>query len=277
LHVTACQQDAANGLFAQATSGFIRWVAARYDEIRRSMVEEVRALREKAVGAGSHRRTPEIVANLMVGLRYFLRYAAEVGAVSADEAKRLEAAWWAALGQAASAQAEHHEASECTNRFQALLRAALASGEAHVAGPDGREPENPAAWGWRPIVVGGATTREEWRAQGRRIGWVDGDHLYLEPEASFAVVQRLGHDSGEPILVTSTTLRKRFREKQVLRSYDAARGKLTVRRTLEGRRLDVLHVSAAWSISTEPAQSAQPAHEAIAVPVAGGVGEWEEV
>ena len=31
--LTACQKDAASGLYAQAMSGYIRWLASQYDEI----------------------------------------------------------------------------------------------------------------------------------------------------------------------------------------------------------------------------------------------------
>ena len=62
----------------------------------------------------------------------------------------------------------------------------LVSGRAHVAAPDGTVPADPAGWGWRSDDKG------DWRARGDRIGWLDGEDLYLEPEAAEFLVQEQG-------------------------------------------------------------------------------------
>ena len=87
----------------------------------------------------------------------------------------------------------------------------------------------------------GDFTRNEWQARGERIGWVDGEDLYLEPEAAYAATQKQGRDSGEPLTVAGRTLRKRLSERGLLVSTDHKRGTSTVRRTLESSRKDVLH------------------------------------
>src|SRR5579871_5767608 len=45
--LTKCQRDAAAGYYALALSGYISWLASRYEEIRNSLREEVRLLRER--------------------------------------------------------------------------------------------------------------------------------------------------------------------------------------------------------------------------------------
>jgi len=126
-----------------------------------------------------------------------------------------------------------------------LLSTAIASGRAHVAGLEGGEPEEPGAWGWRHATVGtGDYEREEWRPLGERVGWVEKESLYLLPEAAYAAVQKQGQDSGEPLTITERTLRKRLHERGLLLSVEDSRPTLAVRRTLEGRRRGVLHLSA---------------------------------
>jgi hypothetical protein len=257
--LTGCQHDAAAGLYAQVLSAFVCWMAGRYDAMLKSLPGDVVELRARATLSGQHRRVPEIVADLMVGLRYFLTFAVSAGAITAEADQELQRRAWVALGEAAAAQAAHHQASDPVRRFLLLLAAAISSGHAHVAGLDGGEPNDPAAWGWRHKLIGtGAYERAEWQPQGDRVGWVEGSALYLEPEASFRTAQMMG--GGEPIPVSSKTLHKRLAERGLLVSTDTQRGRHPVRITIEEVRRYVLHLHVDSLMSGEPAQSAQSAH-----------------
>lgn len=188
-----------------------------------------------------HKRTPEMVKDLLLGLRWFLVFAHETGAILSEEGDALLNRCCKAIQEAASAQELHRRASDPVERFFELLTAALASGKAHVASCDGSAPTNPEAWGWRNVpsqtfVLSGG------KPKGERIGWVDGDDLYLEPNSSFGVAQRLANDTGESLAIAGTTLRKRLNERGLLRSTEQTRGHLTVRRSLDGVRRAVLHL-----------------------------------
>jgi hypothetical protein len=246
-HLTDCQKDAANGLYAQALAGFLRWLAARYGEIHDRLRQEHAELRDRAPADGQHARTPALVANLALGLRYFLEFALQVGALDADDADHLWKVGLRTLAETAAEQASHIIESEPTVYFLRLLSAALASGRAHVASPEGTEPASPEAWGWR---AGGHTQAGDgfgesatiWIAQGRRIGWLDEHHLYLEPEAAFAEAQELSRHQGESMPISPRTLHKRLFERDLLAEVErhGAKTRYTVRRTLEGRRQEVI-------------------------------------
>ena len=143
----------------------------------------------------------------------------------------------------------------------------MASGRGHVAGPDGLEPPKAESWGWHGKeytrrVVGDAHAVEtdvSFLEKGSRIGWVSGDDLYLEPEASYAAAQELARQQGESLTVSPTTLRKRLHEEGLLASTDRNREVLTVRRTLEGRRREVLHLRASVLSADKPDQPDQTA------------------
>lgn len=247
--LTACQRDAAAGLYAQSLAGYLRWLAPQYAEVRGRLRRERDELRDQALaaGKGTHARTPGIVADLMLGLRYYLAYAVEVGAITASERDRLDARAWAALGEAAAAQAAHHADAEPCGHYLRLLGDALASGRAHLATPGGGRPQEcPEAWGWRATPV---TTRDgpetRWDAQGSRIGWIDGTDLYLLPEASFAEAQELARHQGEALPVQPRTLWRRMRERGLLATWDVSRQRCTIRRRLEGQdRREVIHLLA---------------------------------
>ena len=237
--LTQCQRDAEAGLYAQAMSGFVSWFAARYDEVQRRMPDEAHDLRDEASRAGQHKRTPVIAADLGLGLRYFLNYARDAGAVGAEEYDALWERGWKAIREAAASQEAHQAVSEPAGRFIELLRSAISSGRAHIGSTDGERPEeNAGALGWRKTD----SEYEDWRPQGDRIGWVDGEDLYLEPAASYRVAQREAQ-GGEALTVGAQTLRKRLKEKGLLASVSETRQTLLVRRTLEGvKDRSVLHL-----------------------------------
>ena len=264
--LTGCQNAAGSGLYALAMSGYIRWLTARYEALRESLKAEHMELRKYTGAGGQHRRTPGIVADLALGLRYFLLFAHESGAIDEETALEIWAGGWRALEEAASGQSQHQAAGEPTRRFRELLSAAIASGRAHVANPEGGKPEVPEAWGWRRATIGsGDFEREDWRPQGERIGWLSeaGEDLYLEPDAALAAVQKQGRDSGEPLAVTGRTLRKRLHERGLLLSTGKereGRETLTVRQTLEGSRKGVLHMASNF-LSIPSAKPDQPDHD----------------
>jgi hypothetical protein len=249
--LSACQDDAAGGKYAAAMAGFLRWIAPQYAKIRGRLQKELAKLRSEFSGSGQHARTPGVLADLALGLHYLLRFAVEVGAI--DRARRDEL-WQRgrdALDEAGREQAKHLAGSEPTGMFLRLLTAVLASGRAHVTDLHGDAPPNASAWGWRGHTRfsgnGSDDTVEhtDWQSCGCQIGWVDGDNLYLEPEASYAEAQRLAREQGESLTVSSDTLRRRLSEKGLLVSCDKSRQKLTIRKTLGGTRRNVLHLSAA--------------------------------
>lgn len=271
--LTRCQQDAANGLYAEALAGFLSWLAPRYGEVSGGLRAKVVALREQATQSAMHRRTPEIVANLALGLRYFLDFAEEAGAATSEEADALWKRWWRALGEAAMAQEHHQAASEPTGRFMELLSAAIVSGQAHIANMEGAHLDSPGSLGWRLVTVGtGDNMRQEWQPKGVRIGWLDGDDLYLQPDASYGVVQRLGRDTGDPLAVTPRTLRLRLHERGMLVGSEAERGTLAVRRTIEGRRMAVLHLHRESLFTPPPPGQTDQGGEAGAVGQVSGSG-----
>jgi hypothetical protein len=129
----------------------------------------------------------------------------------------------------------------------AKLESAIVAGKAHIADEKGDAPDNPEAWGWRII-------EQFWRPQGDRVGWVKEGQVYLDADAAMVVVQRFANDTGESIPITPETLSKRLNQKGLLSSTDEARGTLYIRRTLEGRSRNVLHVK--WDTTDEDCQVA---------------------
>jgi hypothetical protein len=254
--LTPYQAAGAQGDYAQAMSAYLRWLAPRYEEIQGRLARERATLRDRAVALNGHARTPGIVADLALGWKYFLDFALEMGAITPSEREQTAKDVWQALQASAGQQEAEIAAQDPANRFLEFLVSSVASGRAHVASREGFEPEQALAWGWRLESVGAGDNAEtRWRPQGKQIGWLDGEDLYLDPEASYAEVQRLADEHGDRIPLSPRQLHKRLKERSLLVSTET--GKNTTRRALQGRERSVLHLRADCLIPQKPGESGE--------------------
>jgi hypothetical protein len=211
--------------------------------VRAEMTAAHGRYREQAAHAGLHRRTPGIVADLFIGWQWFLDFALEAGALTRSEADGHRVRVWSALIEVAHRQSEHQREANPVARFLALLRTAIAAGRAHVAARNGGIPDDPGTRGWRSSRLARNHGRAEWLPQGARVGWLDGQDLFLDIDSAYRAAQAMVTD-GDGIAVGILTLVKRLHEGGWLKSVDERRGRLKVRRMIDGRRLEVLHLHA---------------------------------
>jgi hypothetical protein len=246
--MTQAQQDARDGLFAAAMAGYVQYLAARFGAIRRGLSKQIEQLRKDAAAGTAHKHTPENIANLAVGLEYFLDYAVHAGAVSVAERTALWERGWRALLAAGGAQKLHQLTNDPSEQFLSFIRMALTSGKAHFAPVAGGAPPNPAAWGWRERLGG-------WYSEGDLIGWVDGKDVYLQPEATYRLAQIIARDSNASFGLTDTQLWRRLKEKGLLASTEEKRQTFKVRKTINGTCEKVLHMLAA---TIRPVEEVEP-------------------
>jgi hypothetical protein len=248
--LSECQRDAAGGLYAMAMSGYISWLAKNYETTRQSLNDQMADLRMQATTAGMHRRTPEVVGQHALGLNYFLSFAEESGAITAREGEDLWEEGWETLIIQANGQQQHHAASDPSLRFIDILRAAIASGQAHIASATGSAPLQAAeAFGWRMKQL---SDHNEWIAQGARVGWMKGNTVYLEPLASFAVAQEVGRRTGEPILITQNTLGRRLKDRKLLITEKGRADHTTIRVKTEGVRRETWAIASGMLLDLNP-------------------------
>lgn len=241
------QQRGADGTYALAMAGYVRWLAGHLDGGKLTAAglgDERVKLRAKATGTGQHRRTPDMIASLALGWQTWLDYAADLEAITHDQRDGYARRVWAALVAGADEQADGQRQVDPVQVLLDTLSSAISSGAAHLSALDGAPPSRAGAWGWETVHVG-EDIRE--RGRGERIGWVDGEHVYLDPHAAYTAAVRRATLAGLPALPTEPTLRKRLDEAGKLASVDLSGGKrrLTVRKVVDGeRRVQVLHLHA---------------------------------
>jgi hypothetical protein len=235
--LSECQCAGEDGDLARSMRAFLGGIAGRYDELHQRLHTRSLEIRSQGRGRAVHARLPGALAELQSGFELWLEFALETGAISTAERIELEQRCERAFQELVTLQVRYHQASDPALRFVSLLKAALVYGHAHVADRQGNAPESPEIWGWRRNP-----TRPGLVPQGSRIGWVIESDLFLEPTASYQIAQII---SGRERLPTSRqTLYRRMRESGLLASVDHGRQMVQVRRTMEGKPRQVLHLKA---------------------------------
>jgi hypothetical protein len=250
-----CQQQAERGVYAAAMVGYLRWIAPRIDKLRRTAGSEIARLRDNLrTHLPGHGRTPAMIARLYRAWWLWLKAARECGAITEEE---LGIEWrrvQAGLIAVGREQSSYQQSQDPTKRFVELLTAAITSGRAHIADAvSGRQPNNAGIWGWRAkeIVLshGGEVA---WEPQGERIGWVNGSkHVYLQPDASFQIAQKIAA-GGEGLAVSQQTLWRRLGEAGMIAARDGSH--LTVKRVIEEARRRVIVLRAELLDDHPPAE-----------------------
>lgn len=250
--LSEAQQHAAQGAYALATAGYVRWLAARQDDepdyadsLRRQMVE----LRNE-LGAEGHLRLPEATAGLLTGWREFLRYAVSVEALTSAEARTLFGECKTALGSLAAGQRDNTEVFEPSRLYLDGIESALTSGRAHLA--DRTTGELPVgasrmklrlrSVGWEERMSGDAVT---YAARGDLIGWIDPEtaDVYLHPLAAYVTAKAHASRSGTPLSTSKETIHKELARRGVLASTGLdIDGKIVRQLRMAGRKQRVLHV-----------------------------------
>ena len=214
--LTELQGRGRNGELAQAMSGFIKYVAARYGELAKTIPVRRNELRNAIVSTSSHTRTPDTVAILLVAFEMVLDYAASIGAIDYAKKAQLSERGSIAIKETASEQVALQNGEDQVNCFLNLIVAALASGSAHFAdAQNGGMPSSfPAACGWRQYS--GELGTLYWHPMGDKIGWIAGKELWLQSDAAFAAAQAMAKKQNENIAISKLTLWKGMAERGLI-------------------------------------------------------------
>jgi hypothetical protein len=239
--LTDAQNQRSQGVFASAMSGYIKWLASRMPQLKKTLPGRFHQVRAE-IKVGVHRRIPSNAADLLIGLETFVAFAREVVGSSDEELLAFEKDGSEGILEMAALQDKWLRAQDPVERFFGLISAALASGLAHIDGRDGESPsDHQTALGWRQNNF---NDESRWQPQGRCIGWIFDEALYLEPEATHRVARQHAMDGGGASLQGSShTLFRSLRDRGYLAHWDKKREVCTVRKTLAGSNRSVLHLS----------------------------------
>jgi hypothetical protein len=157
---------------------------------------------------GCHLRHAEAVAEWTAGWELFLRFALEQKAVTKRKTELSLTRVRDQLFLTLPMQAEIQDEADPGEIYITMIRALLGSKRAVLAGMDGLPPsdELAPACSWtqgdrldRGSQGYGQVVPHWERAGADRIGWIDGDMVYLEPSAAYAAVERIAREQSEVV------------------------------------------------------------------------------
>lgn len=255
--LTRLQKLATKGVFGTTMALYIKFIATNWKGLKEKLLEKFEEFRNNAsselVSTQTHGRTPEIIANLALGLWAFSEFIKSHHPDGEVVSKILnsEHAWQTLLNMGRG-QARFLDSEDPVIIFIELLNSVLDSGKCHIVDSiSGREPPYPTLWGW--IVINGqATTR------GDKIGWIKDDKVMLIPDFAYLIVERFAKDQNRTLTLAPKTLWKRMSERGYLAETDKDHN--TVQRMVEKKkkRVLVLHKSLFVGCEKSPERGVSP-------------------
>lgn len=241
--LTAAQKTADEGVYAQAMAGYVQWLAARYEntedwpaELKAELADGRNKVAKDVTG---HSRAPEAVAGLLLGLRWFLRYARQIGAITQEEWTAIYQRCRTALLDGSAVQSAETKSLSAEAIYLGAIRTAITSGRAYLAdlSSDGVPPRTEATrWGWAQDDM------ERLSARGEKIGWVSGADVYLDPGAAYTAAVVQADRMRTPLQTSRARVHKALFAADLLPSADP--GHLTTKVSVGGGRPRVLHLKA---------------------------------
>lgn len=226
-NLTKLQQLRDGKVYSSVMSGYLLWLADKIDSLKDTLVEQHKKYRQSASQSSNHLRTPDIAASLFVGVENFFTFAQYVGAITEGEKASFCQFGWDAIGKMAQCQGAYQASEEPVKRVIALITSALISGRVHLsdAKTDGI-PSDAGSWGW---VDGGYG----FQSKGEKIGWINDNELYFDPDLFFVAVNKLARDQGQPLSISKDTLIKQMAiEGLILTTTENNQQRHTLKRTI---------------------------------------------
>jgi len=247
------QHDGANGLLSQAMSAYIRYLATHYPDpaqLFRTVQDRVEELRDSALRQtkGHLLRTPENLANIAVGVEFFLRFALDTGVITKAESQSIWDRMWKTLMALGEVQTQRQHEEDPVREALRLLKSADDAGQLRFGSLDSNDAD---------LLKESELPRSSHDAE-NFIGWrKDPDSPWLcDPNRLWAIIQRLFRDQGRTIPKGKTDLLNEMENGGFITARDEDRALPTVKRQVGARagRIRVIEIPVQSFDGVEPAR-----------------------
>lgn len=232
--LSEAQRLGSSGVYSEAMSAYVQWLAGRMDDLKASLPVKKQDL-ARNLATAAHMRTPDQIANLMLGFKCLLEFAIDFNCIDKTMHDDLWNRCEQVMKNLMSEQDEGQAEEDPVQRYVELVQAAVGR-HAYLTDIYQNIPPNPAAWGWINQSDG---VQSKWVPQGKHVGYIEQDDIYLDSNIAFEIVQQMAVTQGASFPISQTTLQKRLQERGHLASYEEPR--TTKRIGVAGRRIRVLH------------------------------------
>jgi hypothetical protein len=274
-----CHAAARAGHYAMTIACYVKHLAepGKLDaqrQILRQLATQEQAKARKRCG-GCHPRQAEAVGELVAAWSLFLDFAVAQGAVTRGRADNYVDEVRDSLFSLLTPQADIQRESDPGEMFLDVVRSLLASKRAVLFRTNGEVPKAGIirACGFEQMQVGGGGGGTDWRPVpgAERIGWIDDQHVYLDPAAAHAAAERLARETRQ-VLGTRRQILSRLAETGRLvldKPTPGTRRRFTRQATVENsqRRVIQMHRDEVLELATQQITTApQTAHTTAAAP-----------
>lgn len=218
------------GESARGMAAFIRWWAARYEELRPQLTEMERKAAHRWFSS-LDARAADVLGAPALGLEMLFEFLTEIGAIDAAKLRGLRDRAMAAMRDAARSHMAHVEEESHWRRFLDLVGDAIRSGKAYAPRitQSGRRvaerpPPDHTHWGYEDAAMPDGSYQP--RAKGAKIALTHharpGAVLIL-PGAALRLARELAHGEGRELPVGVDALARELVAAGVLRSQSKGR------------------------------------------------------
>ena len=201
-YLTDYQEEAAQGVYRRTMYAYTEWLKRRFicdDDHEEKFVKRLRELYDYyrsdflSHGVKCHGRLPEIVACLMIGMRFFLYFLKENGVIFQDEKDEEIKNFSDLLLRVAAQQAVDIEYEKPANIFVRKLYALMESGDIVLKKKGSHGDYTPSFFS----------------------GIVNSDYLMIHLDSVFPLIKKLCNDSGEAFPYTKNSIMKALVEEGI--------------------------------------------------------------
>ena len=201
-YLTDYQGEAAQGVYRRTMYAYTEWLKRRFicdDDHEEKFVKRLRELYDSyrsdflSHGVKCHGRLPEIVACLMIGMRFFLYFLKENGVIFQDEKDEEIKNFSDLLLRVAARQAVDIEYEKPANIFVRKLYALMESGDVVLKRKGSHGDYTPSFFS----------------------GIVNSDYLMIHLDSVFPLIKKLCNDSGEAFPYTKNSIMKALVEEGI--------------------------------------------------------------
>ncbi len=201
-YLTEYQEEAAQGVYRRTMFAYTEWLKRRFicdDDHEEKFVKRLRELYDSyrsdflSHGVKCHGRLPEIVACLMIGMRFFLYFLKENGVIFQDEKDEEIKNFSELLLRVAARQAVDIEYEKPANIFVRKLYALMESGDVVLKRKGSHGDYTPSFFS----------------------GIVNSDYLMIHLDSVFPLIKKLCSDSGEAFPYTKNSIMKALVEEGI--------------------------------------------------------------